>query len=126
MRNEIMHTRKPSIENEQKYDQAKRELSNVITEFWTQERVKIPNIEIVKVYLLDTIFDRLTFDFENSEVNFINYDFEQKDEMWTDEFKEYVIAYIFDTIQNTYSISIDKNLLEREIEYRLFNKIESL
>jgi len=102
MRNEIMHTRKPSVENEQKYEQAKRDLSEAITQFWDDERSKRPDIETIKSYLMDTVINKSTFEYgADDTVKFRDLNF-QEQKMWVEGFKVLIFEQVSEMLKTDY------------------------
>lgn len=122
MRNEIMHTRKPTVDNEQKYVQAKGGLLNRIAEFWINEQSKLPNIEVVISYLLDTIFAHNLFErLENDNIKFQDLHF-QEQEMWVEEFKVFIFEQISEILSTKYEYQFtaeSETHFYEEIEARL-------
>jgi len=103
MRNEIMHTRKPTVENEQKYEQAKDALLEAITQFWNDERSKRPDIETIKSYLLDTVINARTFEYGAEDtVKFRDLNF-QEQEMWVEEFKALIFEQVSEMLNADYA-----------------------
>lgn len=123
MRNEIMHTRKPSIENEQEYQKAKDGLLDAIAGFWGNERSKTPSIESKMLYLLDAVMDEGSFEFlKGGTVRFQDLDSDEK-EMSVEEFKEFIREQI--SKSQSYELTEEEeNALYERIDIHL-NRNES-
>lgn len=112
MRNEIMHTRKPTVENEQKYDAAKNALLEAINQFWQDERSKQPNIEAVKSYLLETVIST-SERYGNDNVKFRDLNLKEQ-EMWMEEFKSLIFEQVSGELKKYYNYEFSA---EEEAEF---------
>ncbi len=125
MRNDIMHTRKPSVDNEQKYEQAKIALLGLIESFWEAERIHLPNAERIKEYLLEVIFNDDNFELlEDDTVRFVDLNF-QEQEMWVEEFKPAIIEQVGELLSVNYGYDLSEKL-EEQFYANLDERIEEL